>query len=682
MDKAKSVLEETMKMLNKKSANSVYILDDNAGIEINRFSAGRLSLDIPIGGGLPEGRIIEFIGWESSGKAQPLSSKVLTPNGWIKMGDIEEGQEINTPDGDTSTVIGIYPQGEQDVYEITFDDKTTVKCTLDHLWFVNSRKTKFGEVLSTKELLEIGLKKDNGCRKFKIPQIQPVKYNSNESLLINPYLLGILLGDGHIMKTSLRFSTIDDEIVNNVTKIIEKEYPLLKVSKKIGNCDYGITQKKSGHNNGLMDDLRTLELYEKYSYEKYIPNNYLLSSIEDRILLLQGLIDSDGAVGRKGSISYSTTSKKLSSNFEELCRSLGMRVTTSSRVTQYKKQDGSSVDGRESYRSNILFGEFKFEISRLTRKLERVNKETSSHSYRFIENIKKIGREECQCIMVGHPDHLYITDNFTPTHNTTAALHAIASYQDQGFKCAFIDYEHAFDPKYARALGVNTKTLIFSQPTTAEEGIDIIDGLVSTGEVKLITVDSVAAMTPLKELEGESGDSVMGLHARLMSQAMRKFVGKAHKTHTNIIFINQLREKIGVMFGDPRVTTGGNALKFFASVRVEFKQGKKNEAKGKNEGGLKVIKNKTYKPFETSEFDMEYGKGISESTDIINYAEAAGIIKKSGSWYSYGDTKLGQGKNGVAVTFEDNPELEEEITHLVMAAYFPTEEQAKILNEK
>jgi recombination protein RecA len=264
---------------------------------------------------------------------------------------------------------------------------------------------------------------------------------------------------------------------------------------------------------------------------------------------------------------------------------------------------------------------------------------------------------------------------------TTAALHTIASYQKQGLKCAFIDYEHAFDPVYARKLGVDTSTLIFSQPTSAEEGINIVDSLVGTGEVKLVVVDSVAAMTPLKELEGESGDSVMGIHARLMSQAMRKLTGKTNKTHTNIIFINQIREKIGVMFGDPRTTSGGNALKFFASIRIEFKQGKKNEAKGLNEGGLKIVKNKTYIPFETSEFDMEYGKGISHESDVINYAEVAGIIKKSGSWYSYGETKLGQGKNGVAATFADNPELEEEITNMVMATYFPTKEEQEILNE-
>lgn len=265
---------------------------------------------------------------------------------------------------------------------------------------------------------------------------------------------------------------------------------------------------------------------------------------------------------------------------------------------------------------------------------------------------------------------------------TTATLHAIASYQKQGFKCAFLDYEHAFDPVYARKLGVDTSKLVFAQPTTAEEGLDILDNLVATGELKLIVVDSVSAMTPKKELEGESGDSVMGVHARLMSQAMRKLTGKAHKTHTNVIFINQMREKIGVMFGDPRTTTGGNALKFYASIRIEFKSGKKNEAKGLNEGGLKVVKNKTFKPFETSEFDMEYGKGISEESDLINYAEAAGVIKKAGSWYSYGETKLGQGKNGVSETFADNPELQEEINTLTMAAYFPTEEQQKILNEE
>jgi recombination protein RecA len=330
------------------------------------------------------------------------------------------------------------------------------------------------------------------------------------------------------------------------------------------------------------------------------------------------------------------------------------------------------------------------EKSVLDETMAMLNKKSANSVYRLDENhgieIKRfsMGRLSLDIPIGGGAPEGRIIEFYgqESSGKTTATLHAIASYQAQGFKCAFIDYEHAFDPVYARKLGVDTNELIFSQPTTAEEGLDIIQELTSTGELKIIVVDSVAAMTPKKELEGESGDSVMGLHARLMSQALRKLAGKSHKTHTNIVFINQMREKIGVMFGDPRTTTGGNALKFYSSIRVEFRQGKKDEANGLNKGGLKVTKNKTYKPFETSEFDMEYGKGISQQSDIINYAEAADIIKKSGSWYSYGETKLGQGKNGVATTFADNPELEEEITNLVMAAYFPTKEQEEVLKEE
>lgn len=262
---------------------------------------------------------------------------------------------------------------------------------------------------------------------------------------------------------------------------------------------------------------------------------------------------------------------------------------------------------------------------------------------------------------------------------TTHTLHTIASYQKQGFKCAFIDYEHAFDPTYARALGVNTKELIFSQPTTAEEGLDIVDALVGTGELKLVVVDSVAAMVPKKELMGDSGDSSIGVHARLMSQAMRKLAGRANTTKTNIIFINQYREKIGVMMGDPRVTTGGNALKFFASIRIDVSQGKKDVEKGFNRGKLRVIKNKTFAPFRTSEYDMEYGKGVSKETELIDYAVEAGIIDKAGSWYSYDGTNIGQGKDAVKELLADNVELEEEIRGLVLSVYLPTEEEKEII---
>ncbi len=255
---------------------------------------------------------------------------------------------------------------------------------------------------------------------------------------------------------------------------------------------------------------------------------------------------------------------------------------------------------------------------------------------------------------------------------TTAAIHAIAQHQIEGKGCAFIDYEHAFDPEYARGLGVNTDELIFTQPTYAEQGLSLVEKLVDTGELRLIVVDSVAAMLPKVELEGDMGDSKIGVHARLMSQAMRKIAGKAYKNDCKIIFINQTREKIGVMFGSPITTAGGNALKFYASVRIEFYRGTqikdtKSDAKETiaNRGKLKVVKNKTFPPYKTAEYDLEFGRGISREGDIIDYGVLLGVINKSGSWYNYSETKLGQGKEAVKTLLADNPELSEELMTLI-----------------
>lgn len=247
---------------------------------------------------------------------------------------------------------------------------------------------------------------------------------------------------------------------------------------------------------------------------------------------------------------------------------------------------------------------------------------------------------------------------------TTAAIHMIAAHQQHNKGCAFVDYEHAFDPEYARNLGVDTDKLVFTQPTYAEQGLSIIEKLIDTKEVGLIVVDSVAAMLPKSELEGDMGDSRIGVHARLMSQAMRKIAGKAYKNGTTIVFINQTREKIGVMFGNPTTTAGGNALKFYASIRVEFYRGSKKEDKGEaifNRGKLKVVKNKTFPPYKDSEYDLEYGKGMSKEAEIVDYGVEFGIIDKSGSWYSYDGTKIGQGKESVKSTLQENPELYEEL---------------------
>lgn len=255
---------------------------------------------------------------------------------------------------------------------------------------------------------------------------------------------------------------------------------------------------------------------------------------------------------------------------------------------------------------------------------------------------------------------------------TTLTLHAIAESQKAGGIAAFIDAEHAFDRSYAEKLGVDIENLIISQPDNGEQALEIADNLIRSGAIDIVVIDSVAALTPKSEIEGEMGDSKMGLHARLMSQALRKLTGSISKTHCTVIFINQLREKIGVMFGNPETTTGGNALKFYASVRLDIRRATQikdtdGEAQG-NRTRVKVVKNKVAPPFKTAEFDIMYGSGISKVGEIIDLGVDYEIIKKSGSWFSYGDTKLGQGRDTVKSLLMDNPELFDELEQKIKEA--------------
>ena len=261
---------------------------------------------------------------------------------------------------------------------------------------------------------------------------------------------------------------------------------------------------------------------------------------------------------------------------------------------------------------------------------------------------------------------------------TTLAIHAIAEAQKTGGIAAIIDAEHAFDRTYAKKLGVNVDTLLISQPDNGEQALEIADSLIRSGAIDIIVIDSVAALTPKAEIEGEMGDSKMGLQARLMSQALRKLTGNISKTNTCCIFINQLREKIGVMFGNPETTTGGNALKFYASVRLDVRrttQLKDGEDATGNRTRVKVVKNKMAPPFKKAEFDILYGEGISKIGEILDLGVEFDIIKKSGSWFSYGDSKIGQGREAVRQLLLDNPEFAEEVEAKVREALAAAGEQ-------
>ncbi len=258
---------------------------------------------------------------------------------------------------------------------------------------------------------------------------------------------------------------------------------------------------------------------------------------------------------------------------------------------------------------------------------------------------------------------------------TTLTLHAIAEVQRAGGIAAFIDAEHAFDRSYAEKLGIDTENLLISQPDNGEQALEIAENLIRSGAIDIIVIDSVAALVPKSEIEGEMGDSKMGLHARLMSQALRKLTGTINKTGCCCIFINQLREKIGVMFGNPETTTGGNALKFYASVRIDIRrigQIKEGDAVVGNRTRVKIVKNKVAPPFRQAEFDIMYGEGISKVGEIVDLGVEHNIIKKAGSWFSYGDTKLGQGRDAVKTLFQDNIELCDEIEAKIRVALSST----------
>ena len=270
----------------------------------------------------------------------------------------------------------------------------------------------------------------------------------------------------------------------------------------------------------------------------------------------------------------------------------------------------------------------------------------------------------------GYP-HGRIIEIYGPESSgkTTLTLHAIAEAQKKGGVAAFIDAEHAFDPSYAKSLGVDTKNLLISQPDNGEQALEIADNLIRSGVIDIVIVDSVAALTPKSEIEGEMGDASMGVQARLMSKALRKLTGSINKTGCTCFFINQLRHKIGVMFGSPETTTGGNALKFYSSVRLDIRrisQIKDSEGAIGNRTRVKVAKNKLAPPFKTAEFDIIFGKGVSKLGEIIDLAVEHNIVNKAGAWFSYDETKLGQGREAVKLVLADNPELCDQITKKIL----------------
>ena len=329
-----------------------------------------------------------------------------------------------------------------------------------------------------------------------------------------------------------------------------------------------------------------------------------------------------------------------------------------------KKQNADREKALEAALKKIEKEYGKGSIMNLADKADKTIETVSSGSLRLDEALGVGGYPRGRIIEIYGPES---------SGKTTVTLHAIAEVQKQGGKAAFIDAEHALDPSYAKALGVNLEELLISQPDTGEQGLEIADALVSSGAIDMVVVDSVAALVPQAEIEGEMGDSHVGLQARLMSQALRKLSGSINKTKTIAIFINQLREKVGVMFGNPETTPGGRALKFYSSVRLEVRRGEQVKSSDKevigNRTKIKVVKNKVAPPFRVAEVDIMYGEGISKTGELLDMAVDKDIVDKSGAWYSYNQERIGQGRENAKTYLAEHPETMDEIYHKVRVAY-------------
>ena len=547
-------LTKALDNIMKKHGKGSVVVGDEA-IEYKRISTGSLGLDIITGGGYPEGKHVEIMAPESSGKAQPLTSKVLTPSGWMRMGDLQIGSIISNVDGSVQEVIGIFPQGIQDVYRLTLDDGSSMECTKDHLFTVQTRDSELYQILKLSDMQDNGLVSANQTRKYKLPGIKPIEFNK-KILPLHPYMMGFLLGDGCFSNKS--FSTSDDEILNIFNNIIETEKYDLEVYK-VNNSEYDYRyckkSSKKGKKNIICEVLDNYDLLTKKSHNKFIPEDYMYTSVEDRLELLRGLMDSDGTIDDDGNgLSYTSTSISLAKNVRDLFRSFGFRAVVGNKITQYSNKLGVKTSGKKAYVVSII-SDCKlinpFRLSRKSKLYEKVDCDKKKYGFRYITNIEKIGESECQCIKVSSPDALYITDDYIVTHNTTVAIYGMISAQKKypNKRVVMIDAEHAFDRDYAEALGLKMDEVLIVQPDNGEQGLEIADELIESGEISFITIDSIAALTPKSEIDGEMGDSKMGLHARLMSQAFRKLTAKSSKTGTVVFWTNQLREKIGVMFG-------------------------------------------------------------------------------------------------------------------------------------
>jgi recombination protein RecA len=702
-DREKALESALVQIERQFGKGSVMRLGDDARAPVEVIPTGSIALDVALGiGGLPRGRVVEIYGPEGGGKALALDTSIPTPKGWTTMGELSPGQEVFAGDGSPTRVTFITPvMREHECFRVKFSDGAEIIADADHQWVTTTlwgRTDRWSPgVVTTREIASTLRARGDHAFNHAIETCGPLEYPAQE-LPVEPYTLGAWLGDGTTTKAAI--TCVDQEILDEIQRdgyIIRRSNPrqhdraptyrIIKeftrprcpladdhcspsgnvIARGLCKNHYEIERRAGRLSQWLRQPPASLQWeLRKIGVlgNKHIPEMYLHSSVTQRLSLLQGLMDTDGTVSANGvgngrgfgsaRCEFSVTHEPLARGAYELLLSLGIKVTFHSAPAVLM---GRHVGVR--YRLGF---QTDLPVFRLPRKVERLTPlRTKRATLRYVTAVEPVASVAVRCIQVDHPSHTYLAGReCIPTHNTSLALHAVANAQKAGGIAAFVDAEHALDPDYAKKLGVDTDALLVSQPDTGEQGLEIADMLIRSGAIDIVVIDSVAALVPRAEIEGEMGDSHVGLQARLMSQALRKLTGAISTTKTTAIFINQLREKVGVMFGSPETTSGGRALKFYASVRLDvrrietLKDG--TDAVG-NRIRVKVVKNKVAPPFRQAEMDLLFGHGISREGGLIDLGVEQGIVRKAGAWYTYEGDQLGQGKENARSFLHDNPDI-------------------------
>lgn len=654
------VEDDLIKAINKKyGAGAIQRFGSGIAAEnVSVIPSGSIALDTAIGiGGYPRGRIVEILGNPSSGKAQPNFCKVLTVDGWKTIGSIAVGDTLISPTGGTTKVNGVFPKGVMDVYSVFMEDGGSTSCASDHLWevfydnaalvdagFGSKRVEKGGVyVVDTPVLAHLAMEPFGPTYvRLALPTWET---GNSELAVLDPKSVGII-------SANMCISENDDRLEFIVRKsgfgIDDKELSAEDLEKKILAAAKNVFGDEAQWEVVDHDDLKEysakiteeMDVIISYNFnvlwgEYLVPSEaYLIGDFETRAQLLAGMVvlsapgDEDTTIIAVGEM----VREEVADEMISLAVSVGVIP--------------SVVDLSQAYPvyQFDLFGQF--------RKVREVRKA----SY----------RAECTCISVDNDDGLYITDDFIVTHNTTMALHAVAEAQKLGEKALFVDSEHALDTAYAASIGVDLEGMYISQPDYGEQGLQIAEEAIRSGVIGIVIVDSVAALVPLKELEGEIGDSFVGLQARMMSQACRKMSGVLKKSNALLIFINQYRASIGMSgYGGPsRVPSGGKALDYYSSIKLDVARTKslsdKEGVVGANRTKVQVIKNKLAPPYRVAEFDIVFGLGINRLGEIIDCGIQVGAIEKGGAWYTIRGEKI-QGREAVIEYLSENPRISDEL---------------------